>query len=75
MRKICSHHYKRGERIKEFNVPPSFIPFYPSGVYAYRDQVIPIVSEGWVVLNGTQILELQTAGGPTFTLNMTYKIK
>jgi hypothetical protein len=74
MRKICSHHYRRGERIKEFNIPPSFLHFYPSRVIAYRDQVIPVVSEGWVVVDGTQILEMQTAGGPTFTLNITYKL-
>jgi len=79
MNKICSVHYKRGERVKEFNLSPFYYETYVRKFkhthFTYRGGIVPIVSEGWTVLDGYDYLELKTTTGVQYVQNFTYKLQ
>lgn len=78
MNKICSVHYKRGEKVKEFNLSPFYYKTYvlkfKHTCFTYRGGIVPIVSEGWTTLDGYDYLELNTSIGVQYVQNFTYKI-
>jgi len=75
IQQICSLHNKRGERIAELNLPPSVMHAFPDRVYRYRDQLIPIVSRGWISIGGAEVHSVETIGGPIFTYAFTYTLQ
>lgn len=75
---ICSAHHKRGEKIKYFNMSP---PVYETvtkikkeNLFTYRDQVIPIVCEGWQSIEGVWFHPFTTTEGNIISIEMTYAI-
>lgn len=71
---ICSHHNIRGERIKEFNVAPKYFKSFKNSQFTYREQVIPIVCEGWEKYGKVEILYLQSNFGNLYVTDFTYSL-
>lgn len=71
---ICSHHHSRGEKIKEFNISPRHMKYFKSGM-VYRNETIPVVSEGWERFGKLEVLSLQTNRGDLLIADFYYTLQ
>ena len=71
---ICSQHHTRGEKIKEFNIAPRHMKYFQSGGIVYRNEKIPIISEGWGRNGKIEILYLQTNRGDLIISDLYYTV-
>lgn len=63
MKKICSAHHKRGERVREFNLAPDIYDKFRKKRLVYRERYFDLVSENWENIDGVYIMRLETSIG------------
>lgn len=72
MKKICSAHHKRGERVREFNLCPDVYAKFRKKEIIYRNYSFRLVSEYWEQVDGVYIMQLETKIGKIVIRNYYY---
>jgi hypothetical protein len=71
---VCSNHFKRGERVKEFNLCPYNYNQFLNKSITYRKVEIPFVCEGWIKIDNAYYLELNTTFGTVYITDYYYTL-
>lgn len=66
MMMTCSVLHTRGQQVKAFNLPPFYYNKFKKKTVKYRDRLIPLISEGWVEVEGMNYILLDTREGTVF---------